>query len=51
MLHHIGEHAAAERVERGLLKTFEAGIRTADLGGHAGTEEFTRALCENVGRA
>jgi isocitrate dehydrogenase (NAD+) len=50
MLHHLGETTAAHRIERGLLATFERGIRTGDLGGTAGTEEFTRALCEAVGR-
>jgi len=51
MLHHLGEHAAAARIERGLIKTFERGIRTIDLGGTARTDEFTRALCEAVGQA
>ena len=51
MLHHIGEAAAAYKIERGLLSTFEAGIRTADLGGTASTEEFTRALESAVGKA
>jgi isocitrate dehydrogenase (NAD+) len=51
MLHHIKENAAAQRIERGLLATFAAGIRTMDLGGTAGTEEFTRALCEAVAKA
>ena len=51
MLHHLGEHVAAHKIEKGLLATFESGIRTADLGGTAGTEEYTRALCEAVGRA
>jgi isocitrate dehydrogenase (NAD+) len=51
MLHHIGETTAAHKIEKGLLSTFEAGTRTTDLGGSAGTEEFTRALCEAVGRA
>jgi isocitrate dehydrogenase (NAD+) len=50
MLHHLGETTAAHRIERGLLATFERGVRTGDLGGTAGTEEFTRALCEAVGR-
>lgn len=50
MLHHLGEHAAAAKIEKGLLSTFEAGVRTADLGGGVGTEEFTRALCEAIGR-
>jgi isocitrate dehydrogenase (NAD+) len=51
MLHHLGEHAAATRIEKGLLATFESGVRTTDLGGTVGTEEFTRALCEAIGRA
>lgn len=51
MLHHIGESEAAHKIERGLLVTFERGIRTGDLGGTATTEEFTRALCEAVGRS
>lgn len=50
MLHHLGEHAAATKIERGLLSTFESGMRTVDLGGAVGTEEFTRALCEAIGR-
>lgn len=51
MLHHLGEHAAASKIEKGLLSTFEGGMRTVDLGGTVGTEEFTRALCEAIGRA
>ena len=51
MLHHIGESPAARKIETGLLSTFARGIRTGDLGGTASTEEFTRALCEAVGRA
>ncbi len=50
MLHHLKETVAAQKIERGLLATFERGIRTGDLGGTAGTEEFTRALCEAVAR-
>src|SRR5207249_1894981 len=48
MLHHIGEHRAAERIEKALLAIFERGVRTGDLGGTANTEEFTRALCDVV---
>jgi isocitrate dehydrogenase (NAD+) len=51
MLHHLGEHEAGHKIEKALLSTFEKGIRTGDLGGSANTEEFTRALCENIGRA
>ena len=51
MLHHLGEHVAATKIEKGLLATFESGVRTVDLGGAVGTEEFTRTLCEAIGRA
>jgi isocitrate dehydrogenase (NAD+) len=51
MLHHMGEHVAATKIEKGLLSTFEGGMRTVDLGGQTGTEEFTRTLCEAIGRA
>lgn len=51
MLHHLRETEAATKIERGLLSTFERGVRTGDLGGTAGTEEFTRALCDAVARA
>ncbi len=51
MLHHMGEHAAAQKIERGLLLTFERGVRTMDLGGSVGTEEFTRTLCDTIARA
>jgi isocitrate dehydrogenase (NAD+) len=51
MLHHLGEHTAATKIEKGLLATFEGGMRTVDLGGQVGTEEFTRTLCEAIGRA
>ncbi len=51
MLHHLGEQTAAHKIEKGLLATFEKGVRTGDLGGSANTEEFTRSLCEAVGRA
>ena len=51
MLHHLGETTAAKKIEKGLLATFEIGTRTADLGGSVGTEDFTRVLCEAIGRA
>lgn len=51
MLHHLGEHTAATKIEKGLLATFQSGVRTADLSGTAGTEDFTRALCDAIGRA
>ena len=51
MLHHIGETAAAKKIEVALLATFDRGVRTMDLGGSANTDEFTTALCEAVGKA
>ncbi len=48
MLHHLGEHVAADRIEKGLLATFARGVRTGDLGGSASTKDFTHALCEAV---
>jgi isocitrate dehydrogenase (NAD+) len=51
MLHHLGEHDAARKIETGLLATVGRGVRTGDLGGTAKTEEFTRALCEAVARS
>ena len=39
---------AGERIEAAIAATFEAGIRTRDLGGTAGTDEFTAAVVERV---
>ena len=45
MLRHIGERAAADRVERALLQVLAAGqVRTGDLGGRATTIEFQNAI-------
>ena len=44
MLHHMGEHAAAEAIEAALLQTFHDGIKTGDLSGSATTAEFTDAI-------
>ncbi|GAA5075641.1 isocitrate/isopropylmalate dehydrogenase family protein [Nocardia iowensis] len=41
---------AAERIERAVAATFEAGIATADLGGLASTSEFTEQVCARVHR-
>jgi isocitrate dehydrogenase (NAD+) len=44
--------AACERAARGVyegtLETLAAGIRTPDLGGHAGTTEFTSAVVDRI---
>src|SRR5919199_565595 len=47
MLRHLGEREAAERVERAMLKVYREGrVRTRDVGGTAGTNEFARAIVE-----
>jgi len=48
MLRHLELGAHAERVERALLETFRAGIRTPDLGGSAGTKEFAKAVAARL---
>jgi isocitrate dehydrogenase (NAD+) len=52
MLDHIGEHAAGERIEKALKKVYEEGKHvTKDVGGKAGTQEFTDAVIEAIGDA
>jgi isocitrate dehydrogenase (NAD+) len=54
LLRHAADRhgAACERASRaiyeGTLETVASGIRTPDLGGHAGTTEFTTAVVERV---
>jgi isocitrate dehydrogenase (NAD+) len=49
MLRHLGEQAAAERVERALRDVIADGARvTYDLGGTAGTSEFADAIIERL---
>ena len=50
MLDHLGELAAAARLRRAITTTIrEAGIRTRDLGGSAGTREFGDAVAARLG--
>jgi isocitrate dehydrogenase (NAD+) len=45
MLRHLGERDAAEKIEAAMLKVFTEGkVRTRDIGGEAGTAEFTEAI-------
>ena len=45
MLRHIGETAAADRIEAALTKVLEEKKQvTRDLGGSAGTKAFTEAI-------
>jgi len=49
MLHHVGQHKAAEAIDAALLKTLTAGKSvTADLGGKAKTMEFAKAVAVNL---
>ncbi|HKD12001.1 MAG TPA: isocitrate/isopropylmalate family dehydrogenase [Thermoanaerobaculia bacterium] len=49
MLRHLDLPAKADRVEKALLATLAAGIRTPDIGGKAGTKAFARAVAERAG--
>ena len=49
MLRHLQYIELADKVERAVLKTLSAGLTiTADLGGHATTTEFTKAVIQNL---
>ncbi|GIV08089.1 MAG: hypothetical protein KatS3mg019_0180 [Fimbriimonadales bacterium] len=48
MLHHLGLHADAERIENALRYTLVSGIKTRDLGGNANTREFTKAIISHL---
>ena len=51
LLAHIGEHAAAERVEQAVKAVIAEGrYVTADLGGNASTDEFTDAVLAKLER-
>jgi isocitrate dehydrogenase (NAD+) len=47
MVRHLGEHEAAERIERGIRRVLEERrVVTCDLGGHARTFEMARAIVD-----
>jgi isocitrate dehydrogenase (NAD+) len=48
LLHYAGEDTASEAIYAAVMGTVAAGIRTSDLGGHAGTTEFTDAVIESM---
>ncbi|MEV5965085.1 isocitrate/isopropylmalate dehydrogenase family protein [Kribbella sp. NPDC051952] len=48
LLDWLGLQSAAELIDRGLRATVARGIRTADLGGSAGTAEFTAAVVDSI---
>jgi isocitrate dehydrogenase (NAD+) len=52
MLEHLGEPAAAQRIEAALVKVYKEGKHvTRDVGGMAGTEEFTGAVIAALPKA
>jgi isocitrate dehydrogenase (NAD+) len=48
MLDHVGETERATRIRQALERTIRDGVRTGDLGGRAGTDEFTDAIIERL---
>ena len=48
MLRHLDLPDHAARVERALLGTLAAGVKTPDIGGTAGTKEFAKAVSERL---
>jgi isocitrate dehydrogenase (NAD+) len=50
MLEHVGQRARATAIRKALDRTLrEDGVRTKDLGGDAGTKQFTRAVIRRLG--
>jgi isocitrate dehydrogenase (NAD+) len=48
MLRHMGLPELADHVEKAMLDTLRAGIKTPDVGGTAGTKEFAEAIAGRV---
>jgi isocitrate dehydrogenase (NAD+) len=48
MLRHLELPALADRLEKALLATFAAGVKTPDVGGIAGTKEFAKAIAQRL---
>jgi isocitrate dehydrogenase (NAD+) len=49
MLHHLGERAAADAIDKAILQQYEERkVVTRDIGGTASTSEFTAELCRLV---
>jgi isocitrate/isopropylmalate dehydrogenase len=46
LLSYVGDAAAAERIEKAIRQVVTRGIRTRDLGGSAGTQEFGNAVLQ-----
>jgi isocitrate dehydrogenase (NAD+) len=51
MLHHLGEHDAANLIQRALEEVYRhKELRTRDVGGIAGTSEFADAVTQEMDR-
>jgi methanogen homoisocitrate dehydrogenase len=48
LLHHIGEHASCGLVEQAIRSTIDRGIMTRDIGGTAGTREFSESVLSDL---
>ena len=48
MLRHLDLAQLADQVEGAMLGTLRAGIKTPDLGGHAGTKEFAKEIAARL---
>jgi isocitrate/isopropylmalate dehydrogenase len=48
VLHYAGEQTAARAIYEATLEATATGVRTPDLGGHAGTVEFTDEVISRV---
>jgi isocitrate dehydrogenase (NAD+) len=49
MLRHLGEHNSAERIERALYSVLsQKSLRTRDLGGEAGTQQFIKNIIDRL---
>jgi isocitrate dehydrogenase (NAD+) len=52
MLNHLGERTAAQRIEQALISVYREGKHvTKDVGGNAGTQEFTDAVIAALPKA
>ena len=52
MLDHLGERSAARRIEAALEKVYREGAHTTpDVGGRAGTDEFTEAVIGAIAKS
>lgn len=51
MLNWLGEEAAAQKMMDAVEAVTERGVMTKDLGGNAGTQEVTNAVCAELEKA